>query len=62
MDIPSVVQTFWTEDEGVPQYINRMEAAQNKSVLTLLPVNDVFMQTIAFRAFLTSVEYPNNMR
>ena len=32
--IPSVMQTFWTESEGVPQYINRMEAAQKKSVRT----------------------------
>ena len=25
--IPSVMQTFWTKDGGVPQYINIMEAA-----------------------------------
>ena len=46
------MQTFWTEAEGVPQYINRMEAVQKKYVRTLLPVNDVVMQVIAFRAIL----------
>ena len=62
VDIRFFMQTFWTDAEGVPQYINRMEAAHKKSVRTLLPVTDVFMQTISFGAFLTSVEYPNNMR
>ena len=56
------MQTFWTEAEGVPQYINRMEATQKKHVRTLLPVNDVVMQVIAFRAILESGEYPGNMR
>ena len=27
VDIPSVMHKFWTEAEGVPQYINIMEAA-----------------------------------
>ena len=62
MDIPSVVQTFWTEDEDVPQYINRMEAAQKKSVRTTLPVTDASVQVISFRAILVSGEYPNDMR
>ena len=56
------MQTFWTEAEGVPQYINRIEAAQKKYVRTPLPVTDVVMQEIAFRAILTSGGYPDDMR
>ena len=56
------MQTFWTKAEGVPQYINRMEAAQKKSVRTPLPVTDAVMQAIAFRAILTSGEYPDDIR
>ena len=62
VDIPSVVQTFCTEAEGVPQYINIMEIAQMKSVSTPLPVTDEIMQVIAFTAILASGEYPNDMR
>ena len=60
--IPSVMQTFWTEAEGVPQYINRMKAVQKKSVRTPLPVADSVMQAIAFRSILASGEYPDDMR
>ena len=56
------MQTFWTEAGGVPQYINIIESAQNKSVCTPLPVTDAVMQAITFRAILASGEYPNNMR
>ena len=56
------MQTFWTKAKGVPQYINRMEASQKKSVCTQLPVTDAVMQVIDFRAILTSGEYPNDMR
>ena len=56
------MQTFWTEAEGVPQYINRIEAAQQKSVRTPLPVTDAVMQAIAFRDILASGGYPDNMR
>ena len=46
----------------MPQYINRMEAAQKKSVRIPLQVTDVVMLAIAFRAILTSGEYPDDMR
>ena len=48
------MQTFWTEAEGVPQYMNIMEAAQKKYVRTPLPVTDAVMQVIAFMAILAS--------
>ena len=56
------MQMFLTEAEGVTYYINKMEAAQMKSVRTPLPVTDSVMQAIAFRAILASGEYPNDMR
>ena len=46
----------------MPQYINRIEVAEKKSVSTPLLVTDEVMQGIAFRAILTSGEYPDNMR
>ena len=56
VDIPSVVKTFWKEAEGVPRYINRMEAAQKKSTRNPLPFMDAVMHKISFRALLASNE------
>ena len=39
-----------------------MEAAQRKYVRTPLPVTELVMQAIAFRAILASGEHPKNMR
>ena len=52
--IPFVMQTFWTKAEGLPHYINIMEAAHKKYVRITLPVTDAVMQAIAFRSILAS--------
>ena len=62
VDTLSVIQTFWKEAEGVPKYINRMEAAQKKSTRTPLPVTDAVMHAIVSRALLASNEYMDYMR
>ena len=56
VDIPSFMQTFWAEAEGVPQYITIMESAQKKYVRNPLPVTDAVMQAITFRAIITPGE------
>ena len=40
VDIPQVMKTLFSDSEGIPQYINAMEAAQRKSNRAKLVITD----------------------
>ena len=40
VDIPQVMKTLFSDAEGIPQYINVMEAAQRKSKRAKLVITD----------------------
>ena len=52
LEYPTAMKAFCKEAEGVPQYIIRMEALQNKSVKILLPITNEFMQAVAYKSVL----------
>ena len=42
VDIPQVMKTLFSDAEGIPQFINAVEAAQRKSSVQILIVDDKF--------------------
>ena len=47
VDIPQVMKTLFSEAEGIPQFINAIEAAQRKSKLAKLVIHDEYMHAVA---------------
>ena len=44
---------WWDEDPRVPEYINRLEEAQRKSVQASLPIDDKWLSDIATGSYTT---------
>ena len=57
VDIPQVVKTLFSDAEGIPQFINAMEAVQRKSKRAKLVINDDYLQAVALKSLLKSGEY-----
>ena len=57
MDIPQVVKTLFSVVEGIPQFINAMEAAQRKSERSKPVINDEYLHAVALKLLLQSGEY-----
>ena len=57
VDIPQFMRTLFSDAEGIPQYINAMEAAQQKSKWAKLVIHDKYMHDVALKLLLQSGEY-----
>ena len=57
MDVPQVMKTLFSDAEGIPQYINAMEAAQQKSKRAKLVIHEEYMHAMALKLLLQSGEY-----
>ena len=57
VDIPQVMKTLFSNAEGIPQYINGMEAVQHKSKRAKLVITDEYMHAVALKSLLQSGEY-----
>ena len=57
MDIPQIMKFLYKDSEGVPQFINAMEAAQRKSKRSKLVINDKYLHTVTLKSLLQSGEY-----
>ena len=62
VDIPQVMKTLFSDAEGIPQYINAMEAAQQKSKWGKLVIHDKYMHAVALKWLLWSGEYETETR
>ena len=62
VDIPQVMKKLFSNAEGIPHYINRMEAAQRESKRAKLIITDDYMHAVALKSLLQSGEYETEMR
>ena len=49
VDIPQIMKSLYKDSEGVPQFINAMEAAQRKSKRAKLVINDEYLNAVALK-------------
>ena len=54
VDIPQIMNSLYRYLEGVPQFINAMEAAQRKSKRAKLVINDEYLHAVALKFLLQS--------
>ena len=52
IDIPQIMKSLYKDLEGIPQFINVMEAAQRKSKRVKLVINDEYMHAVALKLLL----------
>ena len=57
VDIPQFMKTLFVDANGIPQFINAMEAVQQKSKQAKLVIKDEYMQDVALKLLLQSGEY-----
>ena len=50
VDIPQIMKSLYKDSEGVPQFINAMEAAQRKSKRAKLVINDEYLNSAALKS------------
>ena len=62
VDIPQIMKSLYKDSEGVPQFINVMEAAQRKSKREKLVINDKYLHDVTLKLLLQSVEYETETR
>ena len=62
VDIPQVMKTLFSDAEGIPQYINTMEAAQRKSKRAKQVITDKYMHAVALKSLLQSGKYETETR
>ena len=60
--ITQVMKTLFRDAEGIPQFINTMEAAQRKSKRVKLIINDKYLHAVALKSLLQSGEYDTETR
>ena len=56
VDIPQVMKSLYKDSEGVPQFIDAVEAAQRKSKRAKLVINDEYLHAVALKYLLHSGE------
>ena len=56
VDIPQVMKTLFSDAEGIPQFINSMEAVQHKSKCAKLVIHDEYMHDVVLKSLLQSGE------
>ena len=52
VDIPKVMKTIFSYAEGIPQFINAMETAQQKYKQEKLVIHDKYMHAVALKSLL----------
>ena len=57
VDIPQLMKILFTDDNGTPQFINAMEAAQRNSKREKIVIQDEYMHAVALKSILQSGEY-----
>ena len=57
VSIPQVMKMIFSNAKGIPQFINVMEAAQQKYNQAKLVIHDKYMHTVALKSLLQSDEY-----
>ena len=62
VDISQVMKTLFRDAEGIPQFINAMEAAQQKSKRAKLVICDEYMHAVALKSLPRSGEYETETR
>ena len=62
VDIPQVMKTLFSDAEGIPQFMNTMEAAQRKSKQEKLVIHDKYMHTVALKLLLQPGKYVTETR
>ena len=62
VDIPQLTKTLFTDADGIPQFINAMEAAQRKSKRAKLVKQDKYMHAMALKSLLQPGEYETETR
>ena len=56
------MKEIYKDLDGVPQFINAMEAAQRKSKRAKLVINDEYLHAVALKSLLQSAEYKTETR
>ena len=56
------MKMLFTNSDGIPQFINVMEAAQQKSKQAKLVIQDEYMHNVALTSMLQSGEYKTETR
>ena len=62
VDIPQVVKTIFTDSDGIPQFINAIEEAQQKSKRAKIFIQDKYMHAVALKLLPQSGEYETETR
>ena len=60
--ITQIMKTLFIDAEGIPHYINAMEAAQRKSKRAKLVITDKYMHAVTLKSLLQSGEYDTEMQ
>ena len=56
------MKELYKDSDGVPQFINAMEAAQRKSKQAKLVINYEYLHTVALKSLLQPGEYETETR
>ena len=62
VDTPQLMKTLFTDADGIPQFINAMEAAQRNYEQEKLVIQDKYMHAVALKLLLQSGEYETETR
>ena len=62
VDIPQIMKSLYKDSEGVPQFINAMEAAQRKSKRAKIVINNEYLHAVAMKSLLQLGEYETETR
>ena len=62
VEIPQLIKTLFTDANGILQFINAIETAQQNSKREKLEIQDEYMHSVALNLLLQSGEYETEMR
>ena len=62
VDIPQIMKSLYKYLDGVPWFLNAMEAAQRKSKRAKIVINDEYLHAVALKSLLQSGEYETETR
>ena len=62
VDITQLMKTFYKDAEGIPQFINAVEAAHHKYKRAKLVISDEYLHAVALKSLLQSGEYKTETR
>ena len=57
VDISQLMKTLYKDSDGVSQFINAMEAAQQKSKRAKLVINNKYLHTVTLKSIIQSGDY-----